>query len=91
LENIEVPQLCDFGDNVLDYMTRGGHVNDDDSDDDDVVDVNLDVGDDDDDDNDDDCTVSSSSSEEGAAVEEVTYMVVHCQIRSLHSFYPELS
>ena len=25
LDNIEVPQICDFGDNVLDYMTRGGH------------------------------------------------------------------
>jgi hypothetical protein len=25
LENIEVPQVCDFGDNVLDYLTRGGH------------------------------------------------------------------
>ena len=25
LDNIEVPQVCDFGDNQLDYMTRGGH------------------------------------------------------------------
>ena len=25
IENIEVPQICDFGDNVLDYMTRVGH------------------------------------------------------------------
>jgi hypothetical protein len=25
LHVIEVPQVCDFGDNVLDYMTRGGH------------------------------------------------------------------
>lgn len=24
LENIEVPQICDFGDNELDYMTHGG-------------------------------------------------------------------
>ena len=26
LENIEVAEICDFGDNVLDYMTRGGHM-----------------------------------------------------------------
>ena len=25
LENIEVPQICDFGDNELDYLTRRGH------------------------------------------------------------------
>lgn len=25
LENIEVPQVCDFGDNQLDYMTRRRH------------------------------------------------------------------
>ena len=69
LENIEVPQLCDFGDNILDYMTRGGHLSDDDVD----VDVDDVVDDDDDDDDDDDvCTVSSSSSEESAAAEEVT-------------------
>jgi len=24
LENIEVPQICDFGDNELDYLTRRG-------------------------------------------------------------------
>ena len=83
LENIEVPQLCDFGDNILDYMTRGGHVSDGDDDDndddvdDDVDDVDdVDVDDDDDvdvdDDDDDVCTVSSSSSEESAAAEEVT-------------------
>ena len=24
LKNIEVPQICDFGDNILDYLTKGG-------------------------------------------------------------------
>ena len=24
--NIEVPQVTDFGDNTLDYLTRGGHL-----------------------------------------------------------------
>jgi hypothetical protein len=27
IDNVEVPQICDFGDNVLDYMTCGGHIN----------------------------------------------------------------
>ena len=26
LKNIEVPVVCDFGDNVLDYMTKGGRL-----------------------------------------------------------------
>lgn len=28
LENVEVPSVCDFGDNVLDYMTKSGHASD---------------------------------------------------------------
>jgi hypothetical protein len=27
LKNIEVPQICDFGDNILDYLTKGGRAN----------------------------------------------------------------
>ena len=61
LQNIEVPQVCDFGDNELDYMTRRGRVVDnnvdvlnDCADDDDNHDDDDDNHDDDDDDDDDD-------------------------------------
>jgi hypothetical protein len=78
LQNIEVPQVCDFGDNELDYMTRRGRVVDNKS-----VDVlndcsdNDNDNDDDDDDDDDDAnidnddsdvqSISSSSSEDSIA------------------------
>ena len=68
LENIEVPQVCDFGDNVLDYMTRRGHMKENVDDVDDVDDVDVDDVDDDDDEcilnDNDDSDVSSASSED---------------------------
>ena len=78
LQNIEVPQVCDFGDNELDYMTRRGRVVDnnvdvlnDCADDDDNHDDDDDNHDDDDaniDNDDDDVqSISSSSSEDSIA------------------------
>lgn len=84
LQNIEVPQVCDFGDNELDYLTRGGRaaennvnvdvVNDalDDIADDVIADdVIADVSDTniDDDDSDDDSEVSSSSDDTSCSME----------------------
>jgi hypothetical protein len=66
LENIEVPQVCDFGDNELDYMTRRGRlVVDDitDDDDDDVDDVNDDVVEDVVDDDVDDASIDDDDSD----------------------------
>ena len=67
LHNIEVPQVCDFGDNELDYMTRSGHVANkcntepEDENDDVCDDDSVDVANDDDDTDDDDSRCSSSS------------------------------
>ena len=78
LENIEVPQVCDFGDNSLDYLTRSGHTNRFESQPmPDYNDVCLDSTDDvccasdndDDDDSDDDSTCSLSSDSTTASME----------------------
>ena len=55
LDNIEVPQICDFGDNELDYLTRRGRYTEESEGNEDVTsEQRLVLGDDDDVDDDDD-------------------------------------
>jgi len=55
LDNIEVPQICDFGDNELDYLTRRGRYSEESEGNEDVTsEQRLVLGDDDDVDDDDD-------------------------------------
>jgi hypothetical protein len=66
LETIEVPQVCDFGDNVLDYMTRGGHTTEpqvDPPDEQEEEEADINFGDDEDGDDDDNKSICSTISD----------------------------
>jgi hypothetical protein len=68
LETIEVPQVCDFGDNVLDYMTRGpgGHTTEpqvDHPDEQEEEEADINFGDDEDGDDDDNKSICSTISD----------------------------